>query len=122
MKMNLCPQCQGWLTIRKKECRNCGLQLEADFDESPLVTLAREEQDFVLEFVLCGGSFKALSERLGLTYPTTRGYLDRIIHKLEVIGHSRTVKDLRGAIDRGEIRPDEGIEKLRKLHKGRAAS
>jgi len=118
MKMNLCPHCQGWLTVRKKQCSSCGLQLEAEFEESPLVTLAREEQDFIVEFVLSGGNFKALSEKLGLTYPTTRTYLDRIIHKLEALTRYRTADEILAAIERGEIQPEEGIEKLRKLPRG----
>ncbi len=118
MKMNLCPHCQGWLTTQKKKCSSCGLQLEADFEESPLVMLAREEQDLIVEFVLAGGNFKALSEKLGLTYPTTRTYLDKIIHKLHVLSRSPTAEEILDAIERGEILPEDGIEKLRKLPRG----
>ena len=115
MKLNLCPHCQSWLRVRKKVCRSCGLQLEADFEEDPLTILAREEQDFVLDFVLCGGNFKVVCERLGLTYPTARSYLDRIIRKLEALSQSTTAEEILEAIDRGDIRPEEGIEKLKKL-------
>ncbi|MCA9423454.1 MAG: DUF2089 family protein, partial [Candidatus Omnitrophica bacterium] len=107
--------CSGWLRIKKKECHRCGLQLEANFNESPLVVLAREEQDFILDFVFCGGNFRALSMKLGLTYPTVRGHLDRIISKLETIASLENVDGILEAIDQGKIRPDEGIKKLRKL-------
>jgi hypothetical protein len=118
MEMNLCPHCHGWLTVRKKQCRSCGLMLETEFEESPLTLLAREEQDFLLDFILAGGSFKALSERLGLTYPTTRTYYDRIVEKLRAIAHAETADGILAAIDRGEIRPEEGIEKLKKIRRG----
>lgn len=122
MELNLCPHCRGWLAVRKKQCRSCGLMLEAEFDENPLTLLAREEQDFLLDFILAGGSFKALSERLGLTYPTTRSYFDRIADKLRAIGRAETAEGILAAIDRGEIRPEEGIEKLKRIRRGGRAS
>lgn len=120
MKLNICPTCGGYLRIRKKECTHCHLQLETDFEENPLVMLAREEQDFLLDFILVRGNFKTLCERLGLTYPTARVYLDRIVDKLERLAGARTAEKILEAIDRGEIRPEEGIEKLKKMRKGEA--
>lgn len=118
MNLNLCPICNGYLKIRKKECLHCHLQLEGDFTENPLLMLAREEQDFLLDFILARGNFKTLCERLGLTYPTARVYLDRIVDKLERLGGGLTAEQILEAIDRGELRPEEGVEKLKKLHKG----
>ena len=115
MKMNLCPHCSGWLKVTKKQCQQCGLQLEADFEENPLVTLSGEEQEFILNFILCGGSFKALAERTGDTYPTLRSYFDRIVMKLETLSSANSVDDILEAIDQGRIRPEEGIEKLKRL-------
>ena len=83
--------------------------------------LAREEQDFLLEFVLLRGNIKALCERLDLTYPTVRAHLDRIADKLETLRGATTVQQILEAIDRGEIRPEEGIEKLRRLKRGGAS-
>jgi hypothetical protein len=117
MKLNLCPNCKSWLRIKKKQCRHCGLQLEADFEENPLVMLSREEQDFILDFVLCGGNFKALSEKLGASYPTLRSYLDTIIAKLRQMSDMVNAGDILEAIDEGKIRPEEGIEKLKKLRR-----
>jgi hypothetical protein len=119
MELNLCPRCSGWLRVTKKECRKCGLKLEADFQENPLVSLAREEQDFLLDFVICRGNFKALSQKLGLTYPTVRSYLDRIIAKMESLSHSITADEVLDGIGQGRINPEEGIKKLRKLKEGR---
>ena len=103
MEINLCPNCSSWLEIRKKACQKCGLQLEADFDENALVTLAREEQDFILEFVLCGGSFKALAEKLGATYPTLRSHLNRIITKLKTISGSLSASEILHALDNDRV-------------------
>lgn len=115
MKLDDCPNCGNVLTVRKKECRRCGLGLEADFDESPLVLLPREEQDFILEFVLCGGNFRALSQEVGLTYPTLRTRLDRIITRLKGISRSVTAEGVLEAIDQGSLTAREGIRKLKAI-------
>jgi hypothetical protein len=119
MKIDTCPQCQGVLRTKKKECTQCGLKLETNFDDNPLSQLTREEQDYILEFVLSGGNFKALAEKQDLTYPTLRLRLDRIISKLESITKVSHADKILDAVDRGELKPEEGIQKLKKLKEGR---
>lgn len=121
MKLNLCPICGGYLRVTKKTCSHCQMQLETNFQENPLVMLAREEQDFLLDFILVRGNMKALCERLGMTYPTARSHLDRIVDKLDKLGGGLSAEQILEAIDRGELRPEEGIEKLKKLRKGEAS-
>ena len=123
MRIDQCPHCKGDLEIRKKVCCSCGLQLEADFDENPLFSLNREEQELVLEFILVGGNFKALGDKLGLTYPTLRLRMDKIIAKLETKTNSFTAAQILDMIHRGEITPLEGIERLKSLkNKGKSVS
>lgn len=117
MRLNLCPSCGGYLRPVKKVCMKCALELGGQFDENPIVLLAREEQDFLLDFVRARGNFTLLCEQLDLTYPTARSYLDRIIGKLETLSLATTSRQIIDAIDRGEIRPEEGIEKLKRLRK-----
>jgi len=101
--------------MTQKQCLNCGLRLEGNFEENPLTMLTSREQDFLLEFILVGGNFKALGEKLNLTYPTLRSYLDKIIERLNAFRKVGTSEGIIDAIDRGEITPDEGIKKLRKF-------
>jgi hypothetical protein len=44
--------------------------------------LPQDEQNFVLEFILTGGSLKAMAKKLNISYPTVRNKLDDIIEKL----------------------------------------
>ena len=117
MRIDKCPNCSEGFRVKKKECVNCGLQIEGDFEENPLTTLPREEQDFVLYFVMCGGNFKALSENLGLTYPTLRSRLDRIIECLKSKSDLMTVDEILDAIDKNKLSPEEGIKKMSDLKK-----
>ena len=120
MKLDQCPQCQGVLKVKKKQCIKCGLQLETDFDENPLLLLTREEQDFILEFILTGGNFKSLAEKLDLTYPTLRLRLDKIITKLDSTSKVLSAEKILDAIDKGELKPEEGIQQLKQIKEGRS--
>ena len=43
------------------------------------------EQDLLLEFVLVSGSLKALANSYGVSYPTIRARLDRLIERVEAL-------------------------------------
>jgi len=128
MNLEACPHCNGPLRTVKKACASCGLQFEAQFDESPLMLLSGVEKEFVLDFVLCGGSFKALAEKRGLSYPTVRARLNRIIDRLEHETRGAEGASLRtdvdaliDAVDAGTLDPEAAIRELRKHKKEEGA-
>lgn len=116
VRISTCPHCQGAMHTRSRECRSCAIEIRADFDESPLTLLAREEQDFLLQFILSAGNLKALGERLDLSYPTLRSRLDRIITRLEALSSPPDAPDfILEAVDRGTLSADAALQKLRHL-------
>ena len=60
MQIDNCPNCQGMLRVAAKQCAECGLEMRGEFTENPLVYLSRAEQDFLFQFILSAGNFKAL--------------------------------------------------------------
>ena len=56
--------------------------------------LCEDELAFIKRFVLMSGSLKALAQAYGVTYPTIRLRLDRLIQKLQVIEDQRISTDL----------------------------
>lgn len=48
----------------------------------PLLALPDEDRDLILELVLQSGSLKGLAEAYGVSYPTIRARLDRVIERL----------------------------------------
>ncbi len=46
--------------------------------------LEGEDLAFIKRFVLASGSLKAVAEEYGVTYPTVRLRLDRLIQKIEI--------------------------------------
>jgi len=58
-----------------------------DFVKEPLApwleVLDAEDQQFLKRFVLSSGSLKALCDEYGISYPTLRARLDRLIAKVK---------------------------------------
>jgi hypothetical protein len=48
-----------------------------------LAELSEEDWLFLRRFLLCSGSLKALAEQYGVSYPTVRARLDRLIAKVQ---------------------------------------
>lgn len=79
----ICPSCEADLKVSSLSCTNCNTSITGDFDLPRLMRLSQEEQDFILEFVLSGGSLKAMAKQMNKSYPTVRNFLDQIIHNLQ---------------------------------------
>lgn len=50
--------------------------------DHPLLRLPEEDLNLIVQLVLASGSLKALAEVYGVSYPTIRGRLDRVIARL----------------------------------------
>lgn len=50
--------------------------------DHPLTTLPREDLDLIAELVLQSGSLKGLAKAYGVSYPTIRSRLDKVIERL----------------------------------------
>jgi hypothetical protein len=75
----------------------------------PLLELAREDLDLVTELALQSGSLKALAESYGVSYPTIRSRLDRVIERLRAVVEGRPrdplAELLANLVERGELSP-----------------
>lgn len=75
-------------------CAACGIAVDADFPAPRLARLPVEHQRFIEMFVLASGNLKAIAEQAGVSYPTVRSRLDKIIDALrQVIMESREGAD-----------------------------
>lgn len=70
-------------------------------------SLEEEELGFVKQFILTSGSLKELALKYGVSYPTVRLRLDRLIQKIEVFDRfhdrSETERKLRAFYAEGHI-------------------
>lgn len=53
--------------------------------ERVFCALAAADQDLLLDFARCSGSLKQLAKEHGVSYPTIRARLDRLIARLEAL-------------------------------------
>lgn len=61
-----------------------------------LEQLTEEDRAFLKRFLLCSGSLKGVAREYGVSYPTVRLRLDRLIAKVKVVDDER----IRGEFER----------------------
>jgi len=77
--------------------------------QHPLHLLSGEDLDFIVQFVLASGSLKEMAQIHGVSYPTIRATLDRVIENLRhCLGGAppdAMTELLAKLLERGEIEP-----------------
>jgi len=63
-------------------CTHCAVSIDAEFADRPISRLPVEHQRFIELFVLAGGSLKEIAAQAGVSYPTVRNRLDKVIEQL----------------------------------------
>lgn len=112
-----CPCCSGTVEIERLRCTECEVTIEGHIPIPRLARLAAEDREFLELFVRSSGSLKAVAGKLGISYPTVRSRLDRLIRALEKQEESERDSRHRilDGIEQGEISVDEAVERLREL-------
>ena len=79
---NDCPYCGLAMTVARMTCHGCGVSIDAPFPMPRLANLPVEHQRFIEMFVLASGSLKEIADQTGVSYPTVRSRLDKVIEAL----------------------------------------
>jgi len=114
---NECPYCGGVMAVTRMSCAHCHVGIDAVFPMSRLGTLPVEHQRFIEMFVLAGGNLKEIAEQVGVSYPTIRSRLDKVIEQLRAeIGKTQRVRgnvlDAVAPATSGKASPDEEAARL----------
>ncbi len=90
----------------------------------PLGTLPTEDLDLIAALVLRSGSLKALAEAYGVSYPTIRARLDRVIERLEGAMQGRKpdamTELLASLVEQGQLTPG-AARRIRDTHREAAS-
>ena len=78
----ICPSCGTTLRVKAMHCAHCDTNVEGDYTQPALMRMSKDDQDFIVDFVLCSGSLKEMAQKMGLSYPTVRNRLDDLIDSL----------------------------------------
>ncbi len=93
-----------------------GISIRGEFELPPLARLRYEDQVFVSAFVRSHGSIKEMEKAFGISYPTVKNRLNRIMEQLPLV-EVRTSPMSDNALDlleRGEITVDEAAARLQR--------
>src|SRR5688500_18346047 len=82
MLTNQCPYCQSLMDVTRMACPGCQCAIEGQFATTRLGRLPSEHQRFIEIFLLACGSLKEIAQQAGVSYPTVRSRLDKVIDAL----------------------------------------
>lgn len=82
---SVCPICKGRLEISTLKCGQCGVEMKNDFELSPFDRLSEEQMEFLCLFLKSKGSFKAVQEQMGLSYPAAQKRFGALLVELGLI-------------------------------------
>ena len=118
LRVSKCPACGNTeFRIERLACTNCGTAVEGKFTVSRLATLPEEYVHFVETFLKCRGNIKEVERELGISYPTVRSRLDKVIALLGLGEDQQKMSrvEILAALERNEMKPEEAVEDLKEL-------
>ena len=117
-RISKCPACgSSDFEITRLRCRVCDTSVEGHFSQSRLASLSEENLRFVEVFIKCRGNIKDVERELGVSYPTVRGKLDRVIHAMGfgTPDGLRRKREILESLERNEVSPEEAVQALKDL-------
>jgi hypothetical protein len=114
---NECPYCSGAMAVSRMSCAGCGVAIDGPFAMTRLGSLPVEHQRFIEMFILAGGSLKEIAEQTGVSYPTVRSRLDKVIEALRdrIARTQRTKGTILDAVD--SPRPQQAADQAAQIIK-----
>jgi len=105
------------MTVSRMTCHACDASVEAPFPTARLANLPTEHQRFIEIFVLASGNLKEIAEQTGVSYPTVRSRLDKVIAALrEEIGRTQSTKGtILDAVSAGKLSASEAAKIIKSI-------
>ncbi len=119
LRVSKCPACGSTdFRIERLGCNNCGTAVVGNFSVSRLATLPEDQVAFIETFLKCRGNIKEVERELGISYPTVRSRLDKVVANLG-LGEDEekmTRVEILTALERNEMKPEEAVQALKDLN------
>ena len=105
------------MAVSHMVCHACHVSIEAAFPTPRLANLPTEHQRFIEIFVLASGNLKQIAEQAGVSYPTVRSRLDKIIDALrQQIAASQEIQGtILDAVSAGKSAADEAARIIKSV-------
>src|SRR5881392_4036526 len=112
-----CPYCAAPMAVTRMTCARCSVAVDAAFPMSRLASLPVEHQRFIEMFVLAGGNLKEIAEQVGVSYPTIRSRLDKVIELLraEIAKTQRVRGNILDAVEPGKTNAEDAAKLIKRI-------
>ncbi|WP_307854735.1 DUF2089 domain-containing protein [Micromonospora sp. C31] len=100
--------------VERVRLTGSGVAIEGEFELPQLAQLNAEDQVFVTAFVRCHGSIKEMERIFGVSYPTVKSRLNRIMQMLDFVetDPAPSRADVIDRLRRGEITAQQAVSEL----------
>ena len=115
--INKCPNCGDQMVITSYRCNSCFTEVHGEFEVDSFSRLDNEDKEFIELFLQKRGSIKDVGEEIGISYPTVRNRIDKIVAKLggKVDKKSHRI-DILNMLDNGEITTEKAKQLLEEIN------
>lgn len=113
-----CPVTGGPLLVTRLECEESGVKIEGRFKPNEFAVLPQENLDFLRLYVKVRGNLKEVERILGVSYPTVRLRLEKLLLALGYEVGSDPAEERATVLDQleqGEIDAEEASKRLQAL-------
>ncbi len=110
-----CPACNATMNITELRCSKCSTKVQGNFPMNKLISLSEEDREFLMTFLRSRGNIKEVQERMGISYPTVKNRLDKLLTVLGLFDEVRTLtrSEIINAINKGVLSVEEAINLLK---------
>ncbi len=109
----LCPDCEKPMRLTRATCPDCQVEIDGQFEVSPLGRLPEDDQIFVAAFLRHHGSIRKMEELFKISYPTVKNRLKGIVNRLDRVFSAPSPNSVvLEQLARGEITVDEALERM----------
>lgn len=114
---NECPYCGEPMAVTQMSCGPCAVAVQAAFPMSRLAGLPVEHQRFIEMFVLASGNLKEIAQQVGVSYPTIRSRLDKVIEALraEIAKTQRVRGSVLDAVEPSKTNAEEAARLIKRI-------
>ena len=92
-----------------------GIAVEGSFRLNEFAVLPQEQLEFLRLYIKVRGNLKEVERVMGISYPTVRARFDILLRQLGYEADLTDDKDdVIKALERGELTPDEALERLKR--------
>lgn len=117
-----CPVCGERMNVTELHCPRCDVTIRGNFELCSFCSLPPDMKEFVEIFLKCRGNIKEVERELGISYPTVRNRLEKVIallgYNVDETDWEEVAEERRNILSRlraGEISSDEAVKLLKQL-------